>query len=369
MLRGETPLHCKATYFAYPPVSALLVTPLLALPAWLRDLVWYLILVGALIGSLHVCEALVRRLFPGDWTEGELTLYRGLIFILSLKFMLAVLENQSFDSIALLFILLGLLALLNERSVMAGASLAMAAALKVTPLIFLPYLLLKRRFVAAAVFAVTVVFITVLPDILLPPKDSWHSAIWVREVLLGPFSNDPNIKLQFWVGSSTLNQSFHGALARILDEGDRSELFVLAERIVSAIYMLGVGLILLKSMHDKRVIAAEGALLVISGLLLSPVTSQSHFVGLMLAYAVMSATLVRYRSMSVSTAAVLFASFMLATATSNDLVGRTFTGWALWNNLPMWGALVLAVQLGVLIWSIATRDAGSRSGRVHRPPD
>lgn len=369
ILRGETPLHCKATYFAYPPFSALLVIPLVALPVWLRDAVWYLILVGALIGSLHLCEALVRRLFPGEWTERELTLYRALIFILSLKFMLSVLENQSFDSISLAFILLGLFALVHERPVMGGASLAVAAALKVTPLIFLPYLLLKRKIAAAATFAGVVAFLTLLPDILLPPKESWHAAIWVREVLLGPFFNDPSIKLPFWVGASPMNQSFRAALARIFDESNRSETFIMAERLVSGLYLLGVGFTLFKSMRDDRPIAAEGAMLVVSGLLLSPVTSQSHFVGLMLPYSILAAALVRHRPTSVHTGVVLFASFMLATATSNDLVGRTFTGWALWNNLPMWGALVLVVQLGALIWSIVVRDTSSRSSLTDRSED
>jgi Gpi18-like mannosyltransferase len=167
---------------------------------WLREIFWYLVLIGTLFAALRLCEALVRRLFPGNWTERELAHFRIVSFILSLKFILAVLENQSYDSIALTFILLGLLALLSERSVLAGASLATAAALKVTPLIFLPYLLVKRRFAAAVTFAGMYVFITLLPDMLLPPKESWHAVIWVREVLLGPFFGDPTkLKYTFWI--------------------------------------------------------------------------------------------------------------------------------------------------------------------------
>jgi hypothetical protein len=52
---------------------------------------------------------------------------------------------------------------------------------------------------------------------------------------------------------------------------------------------------------------------------------------------------------------------MLATATSNDLVGRSFTGWALWNSLPVLGTLVLIIQLGVLIWSVSSRQGELRS--------
>ena len=38
-------------------------------------------------------------------------------------------------------------------------------------------------------------------------------------------------------------------------------------------------------------------------------------------------------------------------ATSNDLVGRSVTGWALWNSLPVYGTLILIVPLAVFIWS------------------
>lgn len=325
---------------------------------WLREIFWYLVLIGTLVASLRLCEVLARRLFPGDWTERELAQFRILTLVLSLKFMLAVLENQAFDSIALTFVLLGLLALVSERSILAGAGFAVAAALKVTPLIFLPYLLLKRRFAGAAAFVVVLIFLTLLPDILLPPKESWHVTVWLREVVLGPFFSDPtSIKLPFWLGNTPMNQSFHGALARIVKEGDQSQQFALALRIVSGLYILVVSALMLKSLRHNRLIAVDGALLVISALLLSPVSSQSHFVGLMLPYSILVAALIRGHSTSASNAVVLLASFVLATATSNDLVGRAFTGWALWNNLPVLGTLVLIVQLGVLIWSAGVRRA------------
>ena len=361
MLRGETPLHCIA--LPYPPFFTLLVVPFTVMPEWLRAIFWYLVLVGTLFASLQLCEALARRMFPGEWTERELAQLRILTFVLSLKFILAVLENQAFDSIALTFLLLGLLGLVSGRSVLAGAGLATAAALKVTPLIFLPYLLLKRRFTSAAVFVVVVVFLMLLPDIVLPPKQAWHITIWVREILLAPFFNIPSVESQFWVTNSPMHQSFRAALARIMSYGDQSDEFATVTHIMQSwqfattlytvitLYGLGVGFVMFKSLRNSRFIAVDGALLVISALLLSPVTSQSHFVGLMLPYSILAAALIKDRSTRATNAALLLASFVLATATSNDLVGRSFTGWALWNNLPILGVLILIVQLGVFTWS------------------
>jgi hypothetical protein len=55
---------------------------------------------------------------------------------ISLKFILAVYEDQAYDLLVLPLILSGILALTDRRDVMAGATLAVAAALKITPLLF-----------------------------------------------------------------------------------------------------------------------------------------------------------------------------------------------------------------------------------------
>jgi glycosyl transferase family 87 len=171
--------------------------------------------------------------------------------VLILKFILAVFENQAYDSLALVCIVFGIFELVRGRTVLASASLATAAALKITPLIFLPYLLLKRRYVGAAVFVVVVVFLTLLPDILEPPKQSRHVTTWMREVVLGPFFSDPHdIALQFWVATTTLNQSFRGAVARIVGEMNHPEQFTIVLRIVSGVYLAGIGLLLLRSMRS-----------------------------------------------------------------------------------------------------------------------
>jgi alpha-1,2-mannosyltransferase len=356
MLRGETPLHCKATLFAYPPFFALLMTPLATMPPWLREAVWYVVLIGTLAAALQLCEALARRLFPTDWTERELAWFQVLTFALSLKFMLSVLENQAFDSFALVFVLIGLLALVGGRSVLAGAGFAVAAALKVTPLIFLPYLLVKRRFVGAAAFVVVFGLLSLLPDLLLPPRESGHFAIWLREVALGPFLGDPaSVRIPFWVGANPLNQSLRGALARIIDELNQPQKFAMVLHIVIGLYVLCVGLLMFKSLRHDRLIPVDGALLLISTLLLSPVTSRSHLVALMLPYAILAAALFRDASTRIVNAGVLATSFLLATVSSNDLVGERITGWALWHSLPILGALVLIVQLGVLTRSVRQR--------------
>jgi len=351
MLRGETPLLCKTTLFTYPPFFALLMVPLVPLPEWLREAVWYVVLICTTIASLRLCETLALRLFPGNWTERELALFRVLTFVLSLKFILSVLENQAYDSLALVFILAGLLALVRERAVLAGMGFAVAAALKVTPLIFLPYLLVKRRFAGAAAFVVVLGLLSMLPDLLLPPNKSWHLTTWLNEVALGPFRlNMGSINNDFWTGSNPLNQSLRGMLGRIIDEFNQPQHFAMVLRAVIGLYVLCVGLLMLKSLRQDRLIPVDGAFLVISMLLLSPVTSKSHLVALMLPYMILAAALIRDCSTRISNAVVLAASFLLATASSGDLAGQRLSIWSNQYSLMTWGVLVLIVPLGVLIW-------------------
>ncbi|MBX9841632.1 MAG: DUF2029 domain-containing protein [Xanthobacteraceae bacterium] len=359
MLQGRTPRLCDGVIYVYPPFFALLWTPLAQLPAQLKVVIWYLVVIGTAAASLRLCEALMRRSFPGEWSEGELTAFRILAFVLSLKFVLSVLANQAYDSVAAAFIFLGLLGLMSGCSRLGAASLATAAALKVTPVIFLPYLLFKRRFAAAGVFTAVLVVLSLLPDILLPPETEWHITVWLREVVLAPMNLQPG----FWTSDSPMNQSFHAAIVRLftgVHEQQPPEVvlsivqsrpFATALAGVMGMFILFVGGVMLKSQRHDRLIAVDGALLVVSALLLSPVSSTSHFIGLALPYSLLVAALIRDPSRRGFYAAFLLLSFVMTTATSNDLVGRSFSGWAVWSSLPVWGTLVLVVPLAVLIWS------------------
>jgi hypothetical protein len=380
ILHGQTPRHCDDLIYAYPPLFALLWTPFVPIPLWLRVVVWYLVVVATIFASLRLCEMLARRLFPGEWSVSELAALRILTVLLNLKFILAVLENQAYDSVALVFILVGLLALTTERWLLGAASLATAAALKVTPLIFLPYLVFKGRFAAAGVFTVILILLSLLPDILLPPHEQWHVTAWLRDVILAPFNVHPGFDLPFWVTDSPMNQTFRAAVVRLFTGVHQSQPFMVVFDImqsrafgialygVMGLYILVVGFVLLKTRQHNGLVAVDGAVLVVSALLLTPVSSQSHFVGLMLPYALLAAWLIKDRSMRVFNAANLLLSYVLATATSNDLVGRSFTGWALWNSLPVWGTLVLVVPLAVLIWSRRARQPGEQT-RESPPAD
>ena len=106
---------------------ALLMLPLVPMPLWLRNLVWYLITIVAIVVAFRLCEMLARRLYPGPWTQRELLWLRGASVLLISKFILAVLENQAHDALPLVLMLGGLLALAASRPLAGGAALGCAA--------------------------------------------------------------------------------------------------------------------------------------------------------------------------------------------------------------------------------------------------
>jgi hypothetical protein len=163
--------------------------------------------------------------------------------LLSLKFILAVYENQAYDLLVLPLTLFGLLRLVERRDVTGAASPAM--------IIFLPYLLLKRRFIGAA-------------------------------------------KAAFWSGPNPLNHSIHGAIARLVDGTSYEEDFLLVLRTAQIVFVGVLSVLLIVSARLESTIPMDGSLLVIAMLMLSPMTSHSHYVALMLPCTVIVAYWLRH---------------------------------------------------------------------------
>lgn len=367
MLRNAVLLDCRGTmwgdYFSYPPFFAFSMIPIVPLSPGARLLAWYAISVGVTVWSYLLCEGLAKRLFPGAWAERELALLRVIAIVLSLKAVLGVLENQAYDTLVFLFILIGLWAFATSRTVLTGAALAIAAALKATPLIFLPYLIFKRRFATAGVFVLVFLAASFLPDLFFTPEGASHGyfVTWLRDIAGGPLTDDPN-RFRFWVGANIHNHSLQGVVTRMFEAGTASPYYRPAVAFAFLVLCAVVGLILLGSMRLGDPPAIDGSALVIAMIMLSPMSSRSHFVVLLLPYTVLAAAWLKDPATRVVGGVVLAASFVLATATGNDLVGRSVTEWSYHHGFLAWGAMVLLLYLGALVWR-TRREASSAPGR------
>lgn len=350
-LLESLPLQQCDPSFTYPPFFALVMTPFASMSMPVRNLVWYAVTLAAITLVFICCDFLARRLFEG-WTERQLVWLRSLTFLFSLKFILAVLENQSYDAVVVLFVCAGLVALVTRRDALGGASFAIATALKATPLLFLPYLVLKRRYTAAAVMAVVLVVASILPDLLFGQKGSGlgYMASWVREVG-GPALTE---KLDgpvhvFWFATNPNNSSLRGLAGLFTLDHYNTSAFVPLLLSIYAIYAGFVGTLLWRMRERDNTIVIDGALLLLSMLLLSPMTSHSHCIALMLAYAVLSAFVVRQPESRLLGAVVLCVSFALTSLSASDIVGRKFSELSGIYRLPVFGMLTLLIYFGAIV--------------------
>jgi hypothetical protein len=350
LLHGEMLQHCD-NGFTYPPILAFLMLPFEPLPLWLRELVWYLITVGAMIGSFTLSVTIARNAIVSPLSAVELRWVRLLGLLLSAKFILAVFENQAYDALVLLVLLYGLVALMTGREVWAGAGLGFAAALKATPLIFLPYLLWRRHFAAAAAFVAVFLAASFLPDVFFSPAGAAHGYFvsWLREVAGGPFGIDPgSVKNAFWAGANIMNHSLHGAVSLNIDETTQHALHSAVLYSIDAVFIIAVGTLIALLPPRRESIAIEGSLLLIAMLMLSPMTSRSHYVVMILPYVTILVLGFRdTRTLNLGRT-VLALSFALVTLSGNDVVGRAVTVWAYQHSFMVLGTLVLLIYFAAL---------------------
>ena len=352
IVQGE-PLRTCADLFSYPPAFAFLMAPFAALPMGGRVAVWYLISVAATIGCFWVSEKLVLKLLPGRWSQIELAWLRIVTVIVSLKFVLAVFEYQAYDTLAAFIIFLGLWAVVQNRTFASGALLALAAAIKATPLVFLPYLVVKRRFVAAAIFVAVFAGLWALPDLYHALKGAYphYTENWIKQIV-SPAITHEHTDAPFWkawMGANILNHSFRGTVARMV-AGTAAEVHgQLILYFLCAVFVGFVGLLLLRSSKRDDFVAVDGSILAIAMLMLSPMTSRYHYILLVLPYMTVIGLAARDRSLRVPATVTMAIAFIMGTATSNDLAGHFLTEWSYRHNFLVISALVLLAFLAFVI--------------------
>jgi hypothetical protein len=338
--------------FTYPPAFAFVMLPFVAVTLGVAIFIWYLITLACTVLCCWLSETLALRLIPGPWPEKQRIWFRTISIFLSLKFILAVYEDQAYDLLILPFTLYGILALADRKDLRSAASLAVAAAMKVTPLIFLPYLLFKRRFAAAGVFVVVLAAVSFLPDVFFTPQGAAHGyfVTWLREVAApGLFENAAGSKLAFWDGANPFNLSLRGVTALAIDQTAYQADFAVILRVVQIAFVAVVGGLFLKAI-GWELIPVEGSLLIIAMLMLSPMSGRGHFVTLILPYCVLTAAWFKDKKTAWLGATVLAVSFILCTGIPRDIVPRAFTEYMRMHSDIAWGTVVLIVYLAAIVW-------------------
>jgi alpha-1,2-mannosyltransferase len=232
--------------FTYPPFAALVLSPL-ALTAW------PVAVAASLLVNAGAVVLLVRWFRRGDpW------MWAALAFLAVLVFEPAR-DTFSFGQVNLVLLVLVLadLRALERGSRWAGVATGLATAIKLTPAVFIGYLLVTRRFRAAAIATGTTTVATGLA-VLVAPDSSWR--FWT-----GAMWDTDRVGQLAYVS----NQSLRGVVARL--DGD-SVWWLAAVAVTLVCWLLRV-----RRADLRAGFALTGAL----ACLISPVTWVHHLVWLL----------------------------------------------------------------------------------------
>jgi len=247
--------------FTYPPFAAAFFTPLALLPLAVDEL---LVTVFGIV-ALFAILSLALRLASGDGPEGEPgRSRRSAVVALAMAGALwlePITSTLGYGQINLLIALLVVWDLSRRDNACGkGALIGLAAGLKLTPLIFVPYLLFSRRGRAACV-ALGTFAATIAAGCAVLPADS--ARFWGDGLFLDPQR----------VGGSyaPANQSLRGLILR-LDPSFGSG------RILAIALVVGLAGITLAVLASRRGDEALGfSLCALTGLLVSPVSWTHHW--------------------------------------------------------------------------------------------
>lgn len=170
---GEAPLP-----FTYPPFAAVLFAPLALLPAPIARPIW----VGASLAICPVLAWLVLRQAPGARRKPVLSsLVVGALAVMTLLLSVPVAHSILLGQVSLLLVVATLADLTGVvprkwRGVLVG----LAGAVKLIPLVFIPYYLVTRQWRAARNAAVSFALATALGALVLPAESAhyWTSLVF-----------------------------------------------------------------------------------------------------------------------------------------------------------------------------------------------
>jgi alpha-1,2-mannosyltransferase len=259
--RALMPGGQRGMHFTYPPFAALLFWPFAQLPVYAGQVIWALINV-LLLGVL---VAVSIRLVRPQWPTRRLLTVSAIAMFPAVRLSpdgLTLTLGQVNVLIAVLVLAdLGFVLRAGQRTVPRGVLLGIAAAVKLTPLIFIPFLLLTRQFRAAAI-AASAFAVCSLGLLALTPRSS--AAYWTRYIF-----DSKRVGNMLYIS----DQNLHSALQRMLGGP------VPATLLAAATLLFGIGGLAVATWAYRVSSPMLGILLcAATGLIVSPVSWSHHYV-------------------------------------------------------------------------------------------
>ncbi|MEU8389721.1 glycosyltransferase 87 family protein [Micromonospora sp. NPDC048843] len=332
--------------FTYPPFAALVMLPMAYLP-------WTAAIVVSVLASVATTTVLIWWLVDpiarrAGWTRW-FALAVALCLAAAFEPMRETVNFGQVNTLLLFLVAVDLLRLLPAGNRWAGVGIGLATAIKLTPGVFIVYLLVTGRWRAALTASGTAAGVSLLAAALFPDasREFWTEALW----------NTGRVGELAFVS----NQSLRGVVARLDPEHPSTLLWLL----------LVLGTLALWAWRSRAAVAAgdEATGLALTGAvmcLVSPVTWVHHLVWLLPALILlvdnaMAAPAGRRRQVLLLAATIGYALLISRTVW---LWEKDFTGvdGFLGSNAYVWVSLALLAFLPIRRWLTPNGSAVKASG-------
>lgn len=332
--------------FTYPPFAALVMLPMAYLP-------WTAAIVVSVLASVATTTVLIWWLVDpiarrAGWTRW-FALAVALCLAAAFEPMRETVNFGQVNTLLLFLVAVDLLRLLPAGNRWAGVGIGLATAIKLTPGVFIVYLLVTGRWRAALTASGTAAGVSLLAAALFPDasREFWTEALW----------NTGRVGELAFVS----NQSLRGVVARLDPEHPSAVLWVL----------LVLGTLALWAWRSRAAVAAgdEATGLALTGAvmcLVSPVTWVHHLVWLLPALILlvdnaMAAPAGRRRQVLLLTATIGYALLISRTVW---LWEKDFSGadGFLGSNAYVWVSLALLAFLPIRRWLTPNGSVVEASG-------
>jgi len=214
LIGGRTDLYSpdfalgRVMDYRYPPLFLVALTPLWFLPYTLAAYVWYVLSVLELIG----CVLIVVRVFPSfreSWILWIVVAF-GVI-----QYFVMALHYGNAHLLATFLLFASLYYVLQQKDLPAAALMALAITIKLTPVLLLPYFVLKRQWTFVASVCVFLVAFNIAPSIYFGFRgNSELLRSWYGHVVASQ---------EFHEDNGPINLSLKGQLRRYLSTVDYSQ--------------------------------------------------------------------------------------------------------------------------------------------------
>lgn len=274
--------------YRYPPFFLLAFLPLWLLPYKVAAYLWYL----SNIIEIAFCVFFIRGVVPIPKAPGKMW---TIIFFLAAPYFVIILHYGNAHLLAISLLFAAFYFAFRKQPVLAGLSLSLSIAIKLTPAFALPYFALKREWRLLASTAILLVVINLTPALYFGfAKNTSLLNEWFHHVV---------VSQEFHEANGPINLSLKGESRRYLTEVDYAQrvdgdvrypainFFSLSSAqadwlwmTASAVLCLAVfGLIAVvgkASLADRpvEVFALEVALLICAMLFVGPLTSKIYFI-------------------------------------------------------------------------------------------